>query len=428
MKPASPSHASPLANFGWLVAERGWRVLLGLGVNVAVARHLGPGDFGLLSYALGLTAIFWTLGGLGIDDVLARELVRNRTMAPALLATGLRLKAAGAMIAFLGLLATAWWWRPDDDRAWMVVVLAGTGLFFLPLDAVDVWFQSRERMRPPVVARQTALLTAALLRFLLVWADAPLWAFALAFMIEALLIALALGTVLMRDAGWPDRKGAAGISGRTLLAEGWPLLASGVLVVFALQADRLLLLRLAGEAVAGIYAAAARFTEVLYALPMAMGTVLLPRLTALKQTDGDGYWRLARKTAVILMAGGVVLAAGLSFSGHWLLPWLLGEKYRAAGAVLAVHSWSLVFIALVSLRSRLLIVEGRSRWVLVMSVGTALLNLGGNLWLIPRWGAVGAAWAAVGAWGGSALVLPWLLPDLHPFMRRWCGLAKPGDS
>ncbi len=422
---AATDKSSPGANFGWLMAERGWRVLLGLAVNVAVARHVGPAQFGMLSYALGLIAIFWAVGGLGLDEVLTRELVRDRARARALLAVALRLKTAGAAGAFVALLVVAWVWRPEAEGAWLVVVLAGGGLFFLPLDVVDAWFLAHERMRPPVVARQGALFAAALLRVGLVWAGAPLTAFALAFMVEALLIALALGWMLVRDAGWPDWRGAAGMSGRRLLREGWPLLVSSVLVVVTLQADRLLLVQMAGEATAGVYAAAARFTEVLYALPMAVGAVLLPRLTALHRDDGTAYWGLARRAGLGLLVAGVVLAAGLSLGGHWLLPKLLGEQYRASGAVLGVHSWSLVFIALVSLRSRLLIIEGQSRWVLAMSAGTTLLNILLNLWLIPWWGAIGAAWASVGAWACSVLVLPWLAAGPRDFQRTWCGLAKP---
>lgn len=419
--------SSPLANFSWLLAGRGWRALLGLGVNIMVARHLGPGDFGLLSYALGFSAIFYALGGLGIDDVLARELVRHRARAPALLAAGLRLKFFGAMLAFGCLLFAAWWWRMGDTGAWTLVALAGAGLWFLPLDAIDVWFLAKEKLRPPVLARQGALAGAALLRLVLVWAGAPVWVFALAVMAEALLVAGALVWVLVRDEGWPDWKVVAPVSNRQLLSEGWPLLVSGVLVVVAMQADRLLLLRLAGEVVAGVYAAAARFTELLHALPLALGAVLLPRLTALRQADLGQYWRTARHATGLLLLASVLLAAGLSLGGLWLLPGLLGEKYRAAGGVLAVHAWSLVFISIVSLRSRLLVIEGHSRWVLVMALGTAVLNVLGNLWLIPSWGALGAAWSAVGAWGISALALPWFWPGSRAFMRQWCGLAKSDD-
>jgi PST family polysaccharide transporter len=224
------------------------------------------------------------------------------------------------------------------------------------LDAIDTWFLARERMRPSVLARQSALLAAAALRLVLVWAGAPVWAFALAVMVEALLIAGALAWVLVRDGGRPDWKGVAPVSDGALLREGWPLLVSGVLVVVALQADRLLLLRLAGETVAGVYAAAARFTELLHTLPLALGAVLLPRLTALKQTDADLYWRTARRATGLLILATTLLAAGLTLGGRWLLPLLLGEKYRAAGDVLAVHGWSLVFISAVVLTLAILVI------------------------------------------------------------------------
>ncbi len=421
--PAPSSHL--VANFGWLLAERGWRTLLGLFVNIAVARYLGPESFGLLSYALGFAAIFLSLGGLGIDDVLARELVRQRPRAAALFAAGLQLKMLGAIVAFLLLLTVSWWWRPPaGPEAWKIVVLAGMGLWFLPMDAVDIWFQAHERMRPPVLARQTGLLLASLLRLVLVGVGAPLWMFALAVAIEACLIALALGWVLLCEGGELDWKGARAISRGTLLAEGVPLLASGALVTIALQADRLLLPHLAGEAATGLYAAAARFTEVFYVLPVALGAVLLPRLMALKQEGEQEYWQTARRTTAGMLLAAVLLAAALSAGGRWGLPLLLGEKYRAAGAVLAVHSWALVFISIVSLRSRLLVIEERAHGVLIMSVGTAALSVGANLWLIPHAGARGAAWAAVLTWAVSALVLPWLLPSIRPVMREWCGLAK----
>ncbi len=396
---------------------------LGLVVNLAVARHLGPGDFGLLSYALGFTAIFASLGGLGIDDVLARELVRGRAASAALLAAGLRVKFFGALGAYAGLLIAAWCWRPGETGAWAVVALAGASLWFLPVDAVDVWFQSRERMRPPVVARQIALLLSALLRLALVWADAPLWVFAVVVTIEALFIAVALAWVLRAESAWPDWRGMGGISAGFLLREGGPLLGSGLLVSITMQVDRLLLVRLSGEAEAGVYAVAARFTEAMYALPVAVGAVLLPRLTAQRQTDAGAYWATARRATLVLLGAAVLLAGALAVGGR-LLPWLLGAKYTAAAEVLAVHAWTLVFVSLVSLRSRLLVIEGKSLWILFMSAGTVVFTVAANFWLIPLLGAVGAAWASVAGWGCSALVLPWLLPGVRGFSLQWSGLAK----
>ena len=40
------------ANTSWLLAEKIIRLPVGLVLGVLVARHLGPGDFGTLNYAL----------------------------------------------------------------------------------------------------------------------------------------------------------------------------------------------------------------------------------------------------------------------------------------------------------------------------------------------------------------------------------------
>jgi Na+-driven multidrug efflux pump len=107
-----------------------------------------------------------------------------------------------------------------------------------------------------------------------------------------------------------------------------------------------------------------------------------------------------------------------------LLPRLLGEAYRASAEVWRVQVWTLVFVSIVSLRSRLWVVEGRTIWILVLAAITAALNLAGDWWLIPKMGAMGAAWSAVVAWGISALILPWMAAGPSQSMRRWCGLAK----
>jgi O-antigen/teichoic acid export membrane protein len=102
----------------------------------------------------------------------------------------------------------------------------------------------------------------------------------------------------------------------------------------------------------------------------------------------------------------------------------LGDAYRAAADVWRIHVWTLVFVSIVSLRSRLWVVEGHTRWILMVSAGTAALNVLANGWLIPRYGPIGAAWAGVVAWAASALVFPWCAPGPAKSMAAWCGLAK----
>jgi len=424
----SISRPSLRANFGWLVAERGWRIAVGLGVSLMVMRHLAPEDFGLLSFAFSLHAILGALVGLGIDDVLARELVRQPAQARRLLLTGLGIKLTGALVAFPVGLLLSWLLRPGDWNALALVAWVTAGLFFLPADVVELWYQSRERMRPPALVRQGALGVTGLVRVALVLGDAPPWCFAAAVTLELALVALALGVLWLRDVRPVTAPVAAGTGRRglaaSLIAEGFPLLVSGFLVVVTMHCDRLLLIRLAGEKAAGLYAAAARMTELLYILPVALGAAFLPRLAALHGSDAEGYARTARKAGAVLVLTAVGVAAAVSIAAPVVIPTILGEAYRAAADVWRIHVWTLVFVSIVSLRSRLWVVEGHTGWILALSAGTVVVNVSANFWLIPRFGPMGAAWAGVVAWGASALVFPWCAPGPAKSMLVWCGLAK----
>ncbi|MCC5024145.1 MAG: oligosaccharide flippase family protein [Candidatus Synoicihabitans palmerolidicus] len=208
-----------------MVADRGWRMLVGLFVSVLVTRYLGPERFGLLSYAFSLFAIASAVAGFGIDDVLARELVRKPAEARRLLRNGIFIKLTGALVAFLGVVLMAWWQAADDLQGPLVVGLVGLGLFFQPADVVELWFQSRERMRPPVIARQITLVLAAAIRVGLVASAAPLWCFAAATAFEMALVAVAFTFLWWKERTKPPA------TGRTprwrsdalgLVREGWP--------------------------------------------------------------------------------------------------------------------------------------------------------------------------------------------------------------
>lgn len=423
-----PRRASLRDNFIWLLTERGWRLVLGLIVSLVVTRYLGPANLGLFSSAASLCAILGALAGFGIDDVLARELARQPKAARALLALGVRIKMAGALAAFGLALIGGWVWGGGDAGLMLTLVAwIAAGFFFAPADVVDLWYQSRERMKPPVLVRQAVLVASAGLRLGLVVAEAPLWCFAAAAAAEAGLTALGLGLLWFYGDARPPLSGEETATRMTvglMLREGAPLLGSGFLVVLTMHCDRLLLVRLSGETVAGFYAAAARLTELMHVLPVALGAAFLPRFSTLHGRDHAGYLRAARQAGGIVVVLTGSLAAACALLAPVAIPVLLGEAYRASVEVWRVQVWTLVFIAIVSIRTRLWVVEGKTRWVLAISAMTAVANVAGNWWLIPRWGALGAAWAGVLAWGMSALVLPWLWADSARFMRRWCGLAK----
>ncbi len=112
---------------------------------------------------------------------------------------------------------------------------------------------------------------------------------------------------------------------------------------------------------------------------------------------------------------------------------LFGAEYAAAAPVLALHIWAGVFIFMRALLSRWLVAEDLLRFSLVTHLAGAVINVVGNLILIPRHGPLGAAIAtvvsyAVASWlalFASAATRPmaWKMARALLLPLRWRALA-----
>src|SRR5439155_16857704 len=61
-------------NFGWLSADDVVRLILSFALMALVARYLGTGDYGALSYIFGVVGLLAPLTAVGLDVVTLRRL------------------------------------------------------------------------------------------------------------------------------------------------------------------------------------------------------------------------------------------------------------------------------------------------------------------------------------------------------------------
>jgi len=117
-------------------------------------------------------------------------------------------------------------------------------------------------------------------------------------------------------------------------------------------------------------------------------TPLAARLFARGDKEGvnELYWRTAIWIAV---ASFPVFAATFAIAGP-LTVGLFGERYHGSGAILALMSLGYYCNAALGFNGLTLRVYGLVRYVVVISVAAAVINVALNLVLIPWHGAVGA--------------------------------------
>ena len=138
-----------------------------------------------------------------------------------------------------------------------------------------------------------------------------------------------------------------------------------------LRIDIVLLERLRGVEEAGIYAVAARLSEVWYMVPVALMGAVFPALWS-RRSDGPAYQRSLQGSLDALFAVALALAVFLQFAGRPLVHLLFGTAFSASTPVLQIHIWAGMFIFMRALLSRWLLAEDLLRFSLVTHVAGAV--------------------------------------------------------
>jgi O-antigen/teichoic acid export membrane protein len=145
-----------------------------------------------------------------------------------------------------------------------------------------------------------------------------------------------------------------------------------------------------------------------------------------RRHENDAVTSLYRtSTTWLVLATWPIYLVGVMFAPTVLL--VFGPRYSAGAEVLVVLAFATMFSTACGIVDVMLMMAGRTTWLLG-NVSIALaLNIALNVLLIPRFGVVGAAWAWAGAIAVNNL-LPltqlWRSQHMHPFGRSlFTGMA-----
>ncbi len=400
-------------NVGWLLADRLLRMIGGLLVGFWVARYLGPTDFGSYNYALALAMIVGSVATLGLDNIVVRDLVRAPAESPAILGSAAVLRLTSGLLAILIAVGVAALLRPGDQTAIALTTLFSLASPLQALSIIDLWFQSRVDSRDIVVARNAAFFAATTLKVSLLLAGAPLIAFGWVFAAEAVLGGLAVIVAYRRRGGRLRAWHPAAARARSLLADSWPLIFSGLLVTLYLRIDQVMIGQIVGDTELGVYSIAVRIAEVFPMLPGVIIASTFPSVVAAREVDEALFYDRLRRLYALVAAIGYLSALAITVCAPWLIYLLAGPGYASAAPMLTVLIWASLFSGIGMARSTYLNTANLAHLHTITVLLGCLVNIGLNWLLIPRMGGMGAAIASLVAYWLAGHGSCYLIPKLR---------------
>lgn len=404
-----------MRNTGWLVVEQLFKMALSLIVLSLTARHLGAEQFGLLNYSLAFIMVGVTITHLGIDSILVNEFIKNRAETGALLGTTLVLRFASALVSIVSILIVVYLLNPQDTMLYALTAIHSVSLLFVIFDSIDCWFQSNLESKYAVLAKSLAFFLVSCWRLLFIFIGGTVHYFALATVLEALFIG---GFLLWfyRKFNGPTLTFSFQIASQLLQRSAYFFIA-GLLIIVYTQMDKIMLGHLSTHQTVGIYMAALTISSMWMFIANALIESARPVIMTAKLESEQHYMQKNKQLFCAIIWIGILASIFITLLSKPLILLIYGPAFSEAVHVLSILIWSRIFSLIGTVKAIWLTMEGLGNYQVTFVGIAACLNVLLNFFLIPMYGAIGAAIATLIAEMVSALFAVLFFKKTKPLFR-----------
>ncbi len=360
-----------------------------------IARTLGKGAIGEYGLVMAFIAVFGTVACLGLDQLVPREVARNRSLA------GLYLVSAGSLgglasvlFAVVLVLITDLLGYPDHIRCLLYIVAAFVLLFDVEASIGEATIKGLERMEWIVAV----LFPAGIVRVGL-----SIFALSLGSGLGSVLLVLAayqalvcviylllLVRIVPRSRLRLDRRLCWSLFRKTMV-----FMAISVLSMGFKQIDRVILSKMADTEAVGLYVTGAVLVQMVDMMAPALMEALYPKLSQAFFTSPYMFAQLTERSFKLVLIGIFPIALSISALAPIVVLRIFGAAYAQSVIVLRILAWALVPAFVGRLLYRVILASNNERVTMRVASMNSIASVLLNFLLIPLWGIIGTSVAAV---------------------------------
>lgn len=380
-------------NIQWFGIARIANLLLSLFTTIVVARILGPERFGIFSYVLSIVGIFSVLSNLGISTIVYKELTLHKDDREEIFGSALFLNTTTALITII-VLSLCLFFIHETWYVKSLVLLMSFSFITQPLLLLSFDFLKDAQGKYITIAQTTALLISSLLKIFFVYFFGSVTILIGILVIENLIT----GAIYIYQIKKVKRRTLAFKVSRdrvlSLFFLSLPVILYSAFSEIYARIDQIMLRSYIDIKTVGLYSASVRLTEIWYLVPNILLGALFPAL-ANTINDRNEYQKRYNILFSILAGSALCISFGVFFLKDYLVGIIYGKDFMAASPILGVYIFSIFGFFMSSLIYQDLLIRGHKWVIALIPFLTALLNIFLNIFLIPRYGASGAAIATV---------------------------------
>ncbi len=413
-----------IKNATWIVVCRVIQAVLSLVVSMLTARYLGPSNYGIINYAAAVVAFVVPIMQLGFRNTLVNEFVKRPEKEGAVLGTALVLNLSSALLCVVGIFAFVSIANRGEIDTIIVCSLYSLNLFFQALEMSQYWYQSKLLSKYTSVVSLCAYAVVSVYKIILLITQKSIYWFAIAQALDFMIISVVLLIIYTR-VGTQRLTFSFKLSKEMLSVSKHYIISSMMVTVFG-HIGSIFLKFMLDDAAVGYYNAAVACAGMTGFVFAAIVDSSRPSILHNKHNDGELAFEknMIRLYAIIIyisLLQGVVMFCFAPL----IVNLLYGKEYLSAVAPLRIMAWFTLFSNLGMVRNVWILSEQKQKYLWIVNLTGALVNIALNIALIPFMGVSGAALASVVTQIITNVVVGYIIKPLRKNNRLMVSSLNP---
>lgn len=358
-----------------------------------LSNYLGPTGVGNYNTITTYINFFIVIADLGLFAVAVREISKTPENEKKILSNVFFIRLISALIACIFASGIVFFTKYDSDIKYGVLIACGFLFFNLLASVYDILLQYRLKMQYSALAEFIGKLGNVLVLYLIIrlhgnflWITSTIaiWG------ISIFILKWFFSIKFLRFGISYDRKVSSWI-----FRMAWPLGLVFIVNNLFFKLDTLLLFTIKGAAAVGVYSVAYKILEVTAFIGSFFASALKPSFAENIESNKENLKKIVEKSISIMIFISMPITISCVVFSKEIVTFLSNTEFISGAPALVLLAFTLPFIYLVTLLSEILIANDSRKTMIGISVFILLFNLLANLYFIPKYSFMGAAFTTL---------------------------------
>lgn len=380
-------------NASWIIGCKILQSVFALIVSMLTARYLGPSNFGLINYAASIAAFFLPIAQLGINNVLVQEFVNTPEEEGKILGTSLFSTFLSSLACIVGIVSFVSIANSNEPITILVCALYSIMIIFQVLELTQYWFQAKYLSKYTSIVALFAYIVISAYKIFLLVTNKDIYWFAISNALDYMLIAVAMLIIYKKLGG---RKLSISFDVfKRLFSKSKHYIVTGLMITVFAQTDKIMLKLMVGDEETGFYSAAFYCAGITAFVFAAIIDSMRPLIFENFKKSLEKFEHSVVTLFSIIIGLSLLQSIVMSVFSGLIIYILYGADYMVAAPILALVVWYTPFSYIGSVRNIWVLAENKQKYLWILNLSGAVMNVILNFIFIPIWGGAGAALASL---------------------------------